>query len=107
MNINHELLNYYIYKKLVNRKEKDQILAECERLNVSVRDYLLAKEYITETTELNAVAEYYDMPYVEIDMLDIDRSLFDLFSFSFMKKHKIVPVCFDKNGVLLVATGSP
>lgn len=107
MNINHELLNYYVYKKLVNRKEKDQILAECERLNVSVRDYLLAKEYITETTELGAVAEYYDMPYIEIDMLDIDRSLFDLFSFAFMKKHKIVPVCFDKNGVLLVATGKP
>ena len=107
MNINHELLNYYIYKKLINKKDKDQILAECERLNVSVRDYLLAKEYITETSELSAVGEYYNLPYVEIDMLDIDRSLFDLFSFSFMKKHKIVPVCFDKNGVLLVATGKP
>ncbi|MBE7081879.1 MAG: type II secretion system protein GspE [Clostridiales bacterium] len=107
MNINHELLNYYIYKKLVNKKDKDQILAECERLNVSVRDYLLAKEYITEATELPAIGEYYDMPYVEIDMLDIDRSLFDLFSFSFMKKHKIIPVCFDNNGVLLVATGKP
>ena len=107
MNINHELLNYYVYKKLVNKKDKEQILSECESLNVSVRDYLLAKEYITETTELEAVAEYFDMPYVEIDMLDIDRSLFDLFSFSFMKKHKIVPVCFDKNGVLLVATGKP
>ncbi len=107
MNINHELLNYYVYKKLVNKRDKEQILSECESLNVSVRDYLLAKEYITETTELEAVAEYFDMPYVEIDMLDIDRSLFDLFSFSFMKKHKIVPVCFDKNGVLLVATGKP
>ena len=107
MNINHELLNYYVYKKLINKKDKDQILSECERLNVSVRDYLLAKEYITEASELSAVAEYYDMPYVEIDMLDIDRSLFDLFSFSFMKKHKIVPVSFDKNGVLLVATGKP
>ena len=107
MNINHELLNYYIYKKLINKKDKDQILAECERLNVSVRDYLLAKEYITETSELSAIGEYYNLPYVEIDMLDIDRSLFDLFSFSFMKKHKIVPVCFDKNGVLLVATGKP
>ena len=107
MNINHELLNYYVYKKLINKKDKEQILSECESLNVSVRDYLLAKEYITETSELEAVAEYFDMPYVEIDMLDIDRSLFDLFSFSFMKKHKIVPVCFDKNGVLLVATGKP
>ncbi len=107
MNINHELLNYYIYKKLVSRKEKDAILEECEKLNVSVRDYLIAKEYINDTNELPAIADYYSMPYVEIDMIDIDKSLFDLFSFGFMKKHKIIPVCFDKDGVLLVATGKP
>ena len=107
MNINHELLNYYIYKKLVSRKERDAILAECEKLNVSVRDYLIAKEYITETTELPALADYYAMPFVEIDMLDIDKSLFDLFTFSFMKKHKIIPVSIDRNGTLLVATGKP
>lgn len=107
MNNNYELLQFYIYKKLIKRKDADFILDECKRLNTSVREYLIAKEYVTETTELEALADYYCMPYVEIDMLDIDKSLFDLFSFDFMKKHKIVPVSYDKNGVLLVATGKP
>ncbi len=107
MNKNYELLQFYLYKKLIKKKDAETILAECEHLNMSVRDYLLAKEYVTETTELEALAEYYCMPYIEIDMLDIDRSLFNLFSFDFMKKHKIIPVCYDKNGVLLVATGKP
>ena len=107
MNINHELLQFYIYKKLVKRKDAQEILEECERLNIGVRDYLLAKEVITEATELEALAEYYCMPCVEIDMLDIDKTLFDLFTFDFMKKHKIIPVSYDKNGVLLVATGKP
>jgi len=107
MNINHELLQFYIYKKLVKRKDAPEILSECERLNVGVRDYLLAKEVITENLELEARAEYYCMPYVEIDMLDIDRELFDLFTFDFMKKHKIIPISYDVNGVLLVATGKP
>lgn len=107
MNTNFELLQFYIYKHLVRRKDADEILEECQRLNVSVRDYLLAKEVITETTELEALAEYYCMPYVEIDMLDIDRNLFDMFTYAFMKKHKIIPVSYDKNGVLLVATGKP
>ena len=107
MNINHELLQFYIYKKLVRRKDAPEILSECERLNVNVRDYLLAKEVITENTELEARAEYYCMPYVEIDMLDIDKSLFELFTFDFMKKHKVIPVSFDKNGMLLVASGKP
>lgn len=107
MNINYELLQFYIYKKLVKKKDAEEILSECNRLKVGVRDYLLAKEVITETEELEALAEYYCMPYIEIDMLDIDKELFNLFSFDFMKKHKIIPVCFDKNGVLLVAVGKP
>ena len=107
MNINYELLQFYIYKRLVRRKDGDKILEECKRLNVSVRDYLLAREIITETTELAALSEYYCMPSVEIDMLEIDKDLFDLFTYDFMKKHKIIPVSHDKNGVLLVATGKP
>lgn len=107
MNINHELLQYYIHKRLINRKDADTILEECARLNISVRDYLIAKEMITETTELEALGEYLCMPSVEIDMLSIDKSLFDLFTYEFLKKHKIIPVSFDKNGVLIVATGKP
>ena len=107
MNINYELLQFYIYKRLVRRKDGDKILEECKRLSVSVRDYLLAREIITETTELTALSEYYCMPSVEIDMLEIDKDLFDLFTYDFMKKHKIIPVSYDKNGVLLVATGKP
>ncbi len=107
MNTNYELLQFYIYKHLVRRKDADGILEECKRLKMSVRDYLLAKEIITETTELEALGEYYCMPSVEIDMLEIDKSLFDLFSYDFLKKHKIIPVSYDKNGVLLVATGKP
>ena len=107
MNINHELLQFYIYKKLVKRRDAPEILRECERLHVGVHAYLMAKEVITETTALEALAEYYCMPCVEIDMLDIDKTLFDLFTFDFMKKHKIIPISFDHNGVLLVATGKP
>ena len=107
MNINYELLQFYIYKHLIRRKDADRILQECERLNASVRDYLLAKEVVTEVTELEALGEYYAMPSVEIDMLEIDKKLFDLFSYDFLKKHKIIPVSYDKNGVLLVATSKP
>lgn len=107
MNINYELLQFYIHKKLIRRKDAENILEECDKRNVSVRDYLLEQERITETAELEARADYYCMPYVEIDMLDIDQTLFERFTFDFMKKHKIIPVSIDKNGVLVVAAGKP
>ena len=107
MDNNYELLQFYTYKKLIKKRQSEAILADVKKLNTTVREYLLAKEIITEQTELSALGDYFCMPYIEIEMLDIDKSLFDLFTFDFMKKHKIVPVCFDNEGKLLVATGKP
>ena len=107
MNANYELLQFYVYKKIIKKKDIENILSECERLGISARDYLLTKEYTTGTTELEALAEYYCMPCIELEMLDIDKTLFDKFSFEFMKTNKIIPVSFDKNGTLLVAVGKP
>ena len=107
MNINRELLQFYIYKKIIKKKQAEKILEDCERLGVSVRDYMLAKEYTTEARELPVLGEYYCMPYVEIDMLDIDRSLFDLFTFEFMKRYKVIPVSMSIEGKLLIATAKP
>ena len=107
MNINKELLQFYIAKKIIKKKQQDKILEDCARLHVSVRDYMLAKEFVNETKELAVLGDFYCMPYVEIDMLDIDKSLFDLFSFEFMKRNKIIPVWRKKDGTLLLATGNP
>ena len=107
MNIDYELLQFYIYKKVIKKKEAVKILEECKKLNVPVREYMLAKEYVSEARELPVLGEYFCMPYVEIDILDIDKSLFDLFTFEFMKRYKIIPVCMNADGKLLIATGKP
>ena len=107
MNINEELLNFYIYKHILKKKDADTVLVESKKLNTNVHDYLLVKEYTTEAEELEALGEFYCMPCVEIDMLDIDEELFGTFSFEFMKKNKIIPVCIDRAGVMLIACGKP
>ena len=107
MNINRDLLQFYVYKKIIKRKQAEKILEDSERLGVSVRNYMLAKEYATESTELPVLSEYYCMPHVELDLLDIDRSLFDLFTFEFIKRYKIVPVSMSIEGRLLIATAKP
>ena len=107
MNINRDLLQFYIYKKIIKKRQAEKILDESEKLGVSVRNYMLAKEYVTEATELPVLSEYYCMPHVELDLLDIDRSLFDLFTFEFIKRYKIVPVSMSIEGRLLIATSKP
>lgn len=107
MNINHELLQFYVYKKLIKRQDVDTVLAESEKLNVGVTDYLHAKEITTQTMDLEALAEYYCMSYIEVDMLDIDKEVFDLFSFDYMKKNSFLPISYDKDGSLNVVIGHP
>lgn len=107
MNINYEILQYYVYKKVVSRKVADEVLAEARRVKTGVRDFLLTKEYITETSELDVLSEYYSMPTVELEMLDIDKELFAQFGFEFMRIHKMVPISINADGVLLVAVGRP
>ncbi len=107
MNINRELLQFYAYKKVIKRKQIDRILEDCERLGVSVRNYMLAKEYVTEATETAVLSEFYCVPHVELELLDIDRSLFDIFSFEFIKRYKVVPVSMSLEGRLLIATAKP
>ena len=107
MNIQSDLLQFFVYKKLIDKKDFDTILEDVVKMNISVKDYLVAKEYVTEATGLAAIAEYYCMPYTEVDMLDIDKRLFDRFSLDYMKKHKFIPVSIDANGVLLLAVGRP
>ena len=107
MNINRELLNFYVCKKIIKRKQIPQIIEDSLRLNTSVQEYLLKKEITTEVGALPALADFYCMPYVEIDMLDIDKSLFEMFTFEFMKRYKIIPVSMNAEGKLLIATAKP
>lgn len=107
MNINYDILQFFVYKKLLKRKEADEIAEICTQNHMSVENYLVAKEICTEVQELDALSEYYCIPAVEIDMLDIDKDLYAKLSFDFMKKHKVIPVQLDKNGVMLVACARP
>ena len=107
MNLQKELLQFYIYKKIIKRKQSESILEECTRLKVPVQEYMLAKEYVTDVRELPVFGDFLCMPYVEIDMLDIDKSLFALFSFEFMKRNKIIPIWQAADGTVLLATGKP
>ena len=100
-------MQFYIQKRIVKKLQAEKILDECDRLKVSVRDYMLAKELVTDVRELAVLGDYYCMPSIELDMLDIDKSLFDMFSFEFMKRNKIIPVWMNIDGTLLVATGKP
>ena len=107
MDINYEIVQYYIYKKIIKKKLRSTVLEDCKRLNMSVEKYMLVKNYTTEALALPALGDFYNMAYAEVDMFDVDDDLADKFSLAFLRKLKIVPLFYTEAGVLLIATGKP
>ncbi len=107
MDINYEIVQYYIYKRLIKKKLRNSVLEDCKRLNMSVEKYMLVKNYATEVQALPALGDFYNMAYAEIDMFDVDDSIADKFSLAFLKKVKLVPLFTTESGVLLMAVGRP
>ena len=62
MNLNFELLQYYQYKRIIKKKQRNEIFAECTRLGIPCDKYMIAKQYCNEVTQLPALAEFYSMP---------------------------------------------
>ena len=48
MDINYEIVQYYIYKRLIKKKLRNSVLEDCKRLNMSVEKYMIVKNYATE-----------------------------------------------------------
>ena len=107
MDINFEALQFFVLKKVIKRKDIKGVLDECKRLNMPAEQYLLAKGIALPNQAMAAMGELYNLPNTEMDMLEVDRSLVDRFGLAFLRRHKIVPVSIDKDGVLLVAVGKP
>lgn len=107
MDLNYEILQYYVYKKIIKRKQMKGIYEDCVRLNMPIENYMIAKGYCTQITALAALGEFFCLPYCEMDMLEVDRNLLRGVTFSFLRKHKFVPVSMDKKGVLLIAIARP
>lgn len=107
MDLNYEILQYYAYKKIIRRRQMKSIYEDCTRLHMPIEAYMTAKGYCTQVTALAAMGEFFCMPYCEMGLLEVDRSLLQNVTFAFLRKHKFIPVSVDKKGVLLVAVARP
>lgn len=107
MNIDRDLLQFYRYKGIIKEKDIDTILNNASAQNQTVREYMLAKEYSSESLDLGPLSEYYCIPSAEVDLLKVDKALFDKFTLDAMKKNKFLPIKLTDEGVLLVAMADP
>ncbi len=107
MKLDFEILQFFVYKKIIKKREFDKILAESQRLNMPVERYLLAQGICNEIAALEAMGEFFQMPYIQLDMLEVDEKLLDQFELSFLRAKKLVPITMDVHGTMILACARP
>ncbi|MDD4815693.1 MAG: GspE/PulE family protein [Clostridia bacterium] len=107
MNLYNEILLHLVYKKLIKKNQIQTILDEIKTKKMKLAEYLVENNICDLSTYFSILGDFLNIPFVDMGMLDVDQELLEKFSLSFLKKHKIVPICVDKNAVMLVAVGKP
>ncbi len=107
MKLDFEILQFFVYKKIIKKRDFDHILAEALRLEMPVERYILAQGICNEIAALDAMGEFFEMPYIQMDMLEVDYELLNWFELPFLRAKKVVPVMIDQDGTLIMACARP
>lgn len=107
MDIDYEILQFYAYKKIIRSGQIKQIYEDCKRARQPIERFMEESGYCTQEQSLAALGEFYCMPYCEMGMLEVDRSLLERCTLARMRKDAFVPICIDRAGVMLIAVARP
>ena len=70
-----------------------------------IADFLQENNLCTEAEFFNVIADMFCVPFSEMAVLEVDKTLLETFDNSFLRKNNIVPVRKMEDGTLVVATG--
>lgn len=103
MNFANEILTRLASLGKIKREEILKIGKVVESQKIDLMQYLISSNVCSmrEFYEINA--DLCHIPFVELGLLDIDKKVLENYSLPFLKKHKILPIFKDNNGVMVVA----
>lgn len=103
MKQNKEILARLAFKNKISQSQIDVLEKEIDSFQGGIEKYLLSNKICSEADLYSVIADMYCVPFCEMQLLEIDKTLLEMFDYAFLRKHKIVPVSRAENGTLIVA----
>lgn len=108
MNYNKTVLDIFADKEIIKKADADKYLKFCESKGVSAGRVLMDEKAITEEQYATVIGEVMGMPFISLDNQFINKmAQGNTVTNGFIKKHRIIPVDVDENGILTVAVADP
>ena len=106
MQLNNELSRVYNLLKIISREEIEHIVETCNEQSLRLDKELLNRNLVTEEDNAKVYAQYFKMPYCNLDQYVIDRDVVKRVSSEFVSKNGVMPITY-QNGKLLVVISDP
>jgi type IV pilus assembly protein PilB len=106
MLINQELAALYLKHKLVAKSQLNPLVEEFKGTNKRIDTELLAQHIVTEEGNAVVLAEFFEMEYADISLIEPDSKCVHLVTPAFVRRHSIIPITKQK-GELIVAISNP
>lgn len=106
MRTNKEILARLAFKKNISESQIDNLLEGAKNSGLDLKEYLISQNICTENDFCKVQADMLGVPFCEVGLLEIDKTLLDKFDYAFMKKHNFVPIKEVGNDTLVVAIGN-
>lgn len=103
MKQNTEILARLAFKNKISQSQIEVLQNQLKVGQDSLETFLLTNKICSESDLYGVIADMYCVPFSELELLEIDKSLLEMFDYGFLRKHKLVPVCRKENGTLIVA----
>lgn len=102
----NKILNLFKTEGFLNEADLNEIKKSIPE-EANVFDYVVEKKYCSSIQATQIMAKWFDIPYYDLRLLAVDRSLLQKFSQVFLKKHNFLPIRIDDNGEMMVAISHP
>ena len=97
---------YLSDSKLIDKQVALDALQQANNSKTSYIDYLVSKKILDEISVGNATAEYFGLPFCDINAFDSERIPSEFLNILIVKKKQALPL-FKKSGLLYIAITDP
>ena len=105
----HKLTNILVKNKVIAQQEAKNLQQSFEnKITAGGFDYFLLDQGLVSVKNLlEALSEYYQVPYTDVTGLFFERDMLHKFPKDFLLTHYIVPLELDDNNLMIMVAGQP
>ncbi len=93
-----------VRKKVLSPEQLDEAINLGESTGIKLQDALAKLNYASPTETVEAMAEFYNVQFVDLTKIEIPKSVIELVPESVAREHIVIPMALDGNALKLITS---